>query len=452
MKDLVKFLKVKVILHIMSMFFLLTCSQLIAQSGGGEAYPDLQSNSKALNDFSDLKFGMFIHWGPVSLRGTEIGWSRGKIIPIDEYDNLYKEFNPVLFDADSWVKTAKEAGMKYIVFTSKHHDGFCMWPSEFTDYDIASTPYKKDILKELAEACKKYNIQLGFYYSIADWHHPHYGTRYGGDPRPVEDSDMNIYVEYMKNQLRELIERYDPFLIWFDGEWEPAWTHEMGMDLYAYMRGLKDDLLINNRVDKGRKGMEGTTKGGEFAGDFATPEQRIGTYNFEDPWETCMTICKQWAWKPNDKMKTLDESLNTLIRTVGGGGNLLYNVGPMPDGRFELRQTNLLKQMGEWIKKHEKAIYGTRGGPYVPTENYVSTRKGRSIFIFVLRNDNNELVLPHSEAYDIEEVTLMRSGAKLTHILMDNEWHINLPDNTEIPGVIEIKTNRNTEALLPIQN
>lgn len=427
---------------------LLAVSQVtLAQYGGGEAYPNLKTNQASLNKFSSLKFGMFIHWGPVSLRGTEIGWSRGRDVPIEEYDNLYKEFNPVLFDADEWVKTVRDAGMKYIVFTSKHHDGFCMWPSDYTDFDIGSSPYKRDILKKLAEACKKYDIQLGFYHSIADWHHPHYATRYGGDPRPVEESDMNIYLEYLRNQLKELVNRYDPFLIWFDGEWENAFTHEMGMDLYAYMRNLNDDLVINNRVDKGRQGMDGNTKGRQYAGDYATPEQRIGEYDFDNPWETCMTICNQWAWKPNDKMKSLDESLHTLIRTVGGGGNLLYNVGPMLDGRIEQRQIDLLLKMGHWVNQHGEAIYGTKGGPFPPMDDFVTTRKGQSIFVHVLNQEMNKLSLPIPVSMKVEKVSFLGSDNTLSYEVRDSKLSISWTESFELPYVIEIKTNVNTTDL-----
>ena len=153
---------------------------LNAQWGGGEANPDLKTNMNSLKEWQDLKFGLFVHWGPVSLRGTEIGWSRGREVPIDEYDNLYKDFNPVLFDAEKWVGMIKFAGMKYVIITSKHHDGFCIWDSEFTDHDIMSSPFKRDILKELSDECKRQGILFGTYHSIADWHHPHYTTRYRG--------------------------------------------------------------------------------------------------------------------------------------------------------------------------------------------------------------------------------------------------------------------------------
>ncbi len=158
------------------LFLLLLASALAAQNlgGGGEANPALHTNRASLEKWRDMRFGMFIHWGPVTLRGTEIGWSRGKQVPTEEYDKLYKEFNPVLFDADEWVRIAKAAGMKYIILVTKHHDGFALWDSDYTDYDIMAGPFKRDIVKELSEACKRRGILFGTYYSILDWRHPDY--------------------------------------------------------------------------------------------------------------------------------------------------------------------------------------------------------------------------------------------------------------------------------------
>ncbi|MBA7583185.1 hypothetical protein ES708_25125 [subsurface metagenome] len=286
-----------------------TCQQIY---GGGEDNPDLKTNQESLSQWQNLKFGMFIHWGPVSLRGTEIGWSRGPIIPIAEYDQLYNEFNPSLFNAEEWVKIAKEAGMKYLVITTKHHDGFCLWDSKYTKYDMASTPYGKDVLKALSDECEKQGIWFGAYYSVLDWHHPEYTTRYGGDPRPVENSDMSKYIEYMYGQVNELIKDYNTRILWFDGEWEKSWNHKEGMKLYQFCREQNDDLLINNRVDKGRKGMQGMSAA-NFAGDFGTPEQRVGIFEPDIPWESCITIGTQWAWKPNDHIKSSQEYLHTYL-------------------------------------------------------------------------------------------------------------------------------------------
>jgi alpha-L-fucosidase len=412
---------IKITILQLSLFF--ACNATAQALGGGEAYPELLTNKEALQSFQDMRFGMFVHWGPVSLRGTEIGWSRGREVPKDDYDQLYKEFDPVLFNAADWVKTAKEAGMKYIVLTTKHHDGFSLWDSEYTDYDMGSTPYGKGILKDLEEECKKQGLVFGAYYSIADWHHVDNPVVYPAEDyqfhveKDFEDAQtkerMERYIVFMKNQLKELIDEYDPAFIWFDGEWEWVWSHQMGMDLYAYLRGLKEDLLINNRVDKGRQGMEGTMKSARFAGDYATPEQQVGAFNMDTPWETCMTIATQWAWKANDKIKSTGECIKTLIQTVGGDGNLLFNVGPMADGRIEKRQVDRLKEIGDWLKINGEAVYGTRGGPYLPTQNMVSTRKGDKIFLHVFNSDKPEIILPFPKAFKIKKAYFLDGNQKV---------------------------------------
>jgi alpha-L-fucosidase len=399
--------------------------------GGGEAYPNLKTNQDALKKWQDMRFGMFIHWGPVSLRGTEIGWSRGTNVSIEDYDNLYKEFNPFLFNAAEWVTTAKKAGMKYIVITTKHHDGFCLWPTEVSEYDISSTPYGQDILRQLSDECRKQGIVFGTYYSILDWHHPDYTTRYGGDPRPVEKSDMSKYIKYMYNQLEELVNNYHTKILWFDGEWEDSWNHEEGIKLYKYCRSLDDELLINNRVDKGRKGMQGMSKSG-FAGDFGTPEQEIGSYNPEIPWESCITIGKQWAWKPNDQLKSVKELIHTLALTSGGGGNLLLNVGPMMDGRIEQRQMDTLKEVGKWISQFGESIYETKAGPYMPGKWFASTCKQNKVYIHLLKWPDNSITLPNIKGYKLKTATIMK-GAELKFKKNKDQLIIELPDQAPNP-------------------
>ena len=410
--------------------------------GGGEANPQLHTHPAALQRFQDQRFGMFIHWGPVTLRGEEIGWSRGVQIPKEDYDHLYQSFNPVLFDARAWVRTAKQAGMRYLVLTTRHHDGFCLWHSRYTDYDMAATPYGKDIVRALADECRRQEIDFGFYYSILDWHHPDYPVAYP-DPNyevhverelsdPAGKAKMERFVAYVKDQLKELIETYDPPLIWFDGEWEWAWTHRMGMDLYAYLRGLKDDLLINNRVDKGREGMGGVTASPIFAGDYATPEQQIGTYDDTNPWESCITIGQNWSWKPNDTIKTKKECLHTLLQTAGGDGNLLLNIGPMFDGRMEQRQITVLQAVGDWLAVNGDAVYGTRGGPYQPTEHLVSTRKHNTVYLHLLEPTTGELQLPFVKHVAVTKAYLMDGHVPLTVSQEDERLTITLPN--PLPG------------------
>ena len=348
-----------------------------------------------------MRFGMFIHWGPVAIEGTEIGWSRGKQVPGEEYDALYRSFNPELFDADEWVRIAKDAGMRYVILTTKHHDGFCLWDSDQTEYDVMNTPFGRDVVKELSEACRRAGLAFGTYYSILDWYQPDYNTigSQGGAGYPLPAGakpDMDRYEKHVHAQLRELVTKYGPLMtFWFDGEWEKPWTVERGVRLFELCRELQPDALINNRVGKARQGMAGTTaQSSTNPGDYDTPEQRVGAFQNERPWETCMTICRQWAWKPDDALKTLEQCLQTLIRTAGGDGNLLFNVGPMPDGRIEARQVERLHEMGEWLRRHGETIYGTRGGPFYPDRWGCSTHRGATVFVHLLGRRSDEMYLP----------------------------------------------------------
>jgi len=320
--------------------------------------------------WKDARFGMFIHWGPVSLKGTEIGWSRGDEIPIQEYDSLYTKFNPVLFNADEWVKLAKDAGMKYIIFTSKHHDGFCMWDTEHSDHNIMNSPFGRDVIAELAEACRKEGIELGLYHSTCDWHHPDFPLTSPWGQIRREEHNLDRYTEYLKNQSVEQIRNYGPLLVmWYDVPQE--FDSIRGQGVINHIREVQENILVNNRSGA--------------PGDFDTPEQKLGAYQDDRPWETCMTIGRQWAWKPDDIVKSLEQSIHSLVRVAGGDGNLLYNVGPRPDGLIEPLQAERLREMGEWLGENGHTIYGTRGGPFKPTDWGASTRNGDRIYIHLLR-------------------------------------------------------------------
>jgi alpha-L-fucosidase len=349
------------------------------RSAEGEARDPMKPDPAALKKWQDLRFGMFIHWGPVSIKGTEIGWSRGGQIPIEEYDDLYKQFNPEKFNADEWVKVARDAGMKYLVLTTKHHDGFCLWDTRQTDYNIMNSPFKRDVVRELAEACRKGGIIFGTYYSVCDWHHPDFPLGSPGGKSKKPNPNIERYAEYLKNQVTELIKNYGPLLtIWYDVPQE--FGGQRGKDVLLNTRALQPDIIINNRTGGG--------------GDYDTPEQKIGGFNMDRPWETCMTICHQWAWKPNDQMKSLKQCLQTLIATNGGNGNLLFNVGPMPNGEIEARQIERLKEMGAWLQKYGESIYATRGGPYKPGAWGASTRKEKTIYLHLFKFDGDQVRLP----------------------------------------------------------
>jgi alpha-L-fucosidase len=412
--------------------------------------PTLKTSREVVTGFMDLRFGMFIHWGPVTLRGTEIGWSRGVQVPVEEYDGLYKEFDPVLFDADKWVKTAKDAGMKYLVITAKHHDGFCLWPTSFTANHIMNAPYKKDIVGALAAACKKQGIKFCIYFTVLDWYDPNYPIHLPGGKVADPKSDMNTFVyTTMKGQLKELVTRYAPYMLWFDGNWDSVWTQTHAVDMYTYLKSLDPKVIINNRLGKG----DHPTLTPTSVGDFATPEQKIGALNMNDPWETCMTMGKQWSWKPNDDVKSLKECLQTLVKTAGGNGNLLFNVGPMLDGRIENRQVNRLAEMGDWLKIYGESIYGTKGGPYAPNDRFATTRKGDKLYIHIFSKNLKELRLPGLAGIKVVQAKFMR-GAKVpfTHepggsVLL--QLPAALPNEND--AVIELTLDRNAENIPVIE-
>ena len=283
-------------------------------------------------------------------------------MPVEEYDNLYKRFNPVRFNADEWVKTARDAGMKYMVFTTKHHDGFSMFDTRQTDFNVMKSPFGRDVVKELAKACREQGIAFGTYYSVCDWHHPDFplGSPGGSTAKPKPNLDR--YEKYLRRQVQELIENYGPLnTLWFDVS--QCFDEGRGKGVVEFVRSLQPDILVNNRCAN--------------AGDYDTPEQHVGTFRMERPWETCMTVCQQWAWRPNDTMKSLKECVQTLVLCAGGDGNLLLNVGPMPDGRIEPRQVDRLKEIGRWLARYGETIYGTRGGPFKPTKSVASTAQGQ---------------------------------------------------------------------------
>jgi alpha-L-fucosidase len=390
----------------------------------------------ALKNWQDARFGMFIHWGPVSLKGTEIGWSRGAQIPVEEYDNLYKQFNPTRFNADEWVAVAKAAGMKYMVLTSKHHDGFCLWDTKQTDYNIMNSPFKRDVIKELAAACKKGGIAFGLYHSTCDWHHPDFPLNSPGGKKVREKSDLEAYTRYIKAQTTELLTNYGPlFTLWYDVP--QKFDAARGASLINLARSIQPDIVVNNRT--GAKG------------DYDTPEQRIGGFQIDRPWETCMTICQQWAWKPNDKMKSLEQCLHTLIRTNGGDGNLLFNVGPMPTGEIEPRQVERLKEMGAWLAKNGVALYGTRGGPWRPSSHMVSTRKDHKIYLHLLRKVNGPVTVP-ALPVAIKSAKLL-NGPALMASVSDGSLSFTIPDNSwdEIDTIIELTIDGDAMAIAPLK-
>jgi len=347
------------------------------------------------------RFGMFIHWGPISLKGAEISWSRANSnpqcpnngpIPVAEYDNLYKRFNPTKFNARQWVAIAKAAGMKYMVLTAKHCDGFLLWDSKVDDYNIMHTPFKRDVCAELAQAAHAAGMRIGWYFSPMDWRDP--------DCRNAKNAE---FVKRMQAELKELLTNYGKIdLLWFDTDGRSSpWDQER---TYALVRKLQPHIIINKRLDYGRPDAGALGSAGpdqpEFVGprgDYDTPEQTIGGFDNQHPWESCMTTSRrgQWSWGgPDDGVKTFAECLNMLIGCACGDGNLLLDVGPMPTGEIAPEQVNVIKEMGTWLAKNGKSIYGTRGGPYRNGGWGGATCKGNTVYLHVAKWNGDRLVLP----------------------------------------------------------
>ena len=437
--------------------------------GGGDKYPDLKTNRKAIEAWQDARFGIYLTWGVSALRGLEVGWSRGTSIPKDEYDVLYKEFNPVLFDAKEWVDLFKDAGARYVVYQTKHHDGFCMWDTAYTDYSIMNGPYGKDPAKMLSEECRRQGIIFGTYYSVCDWWHEEYLPHsHGGPARKLDrEPDFDKYVEYMKNQLRELVEKYDTEIFLFDGAWEATWTHERGTDLYKYLRDIKDEVVISPRVDKGNVVYRNTGKhqADIYAGDYNESEMNIATFS-PFPWETWVVIGEQWNWKPNEKKRSLEELLRILVVTAGRNGNLHLSIGPRPDGQIEPRDAVRLKGMGDWLKKYGESIYETRGGPFnvgiesiIPHSSFgrlarlapvTSTRKGNTIYLHVLRWPSDTIMLPDIGCKVVKHSVLTGGNANVTQDSDGIEVSVPEEQRDELNTIIKLEFDKSVMDIQPI--
>jgi alpha-L-fucosidase len=322
--------------------------------------------------FNEAKFGMFIHWGVYSAIAGEwkgrkepgfAEWAALQFnIPGPDYEEIARHFNPTKFNAEDWVRTAKDAGMRYIVLTSKHHDGFCMFATKQTDFNIVDyTPFKRDVVKEMAEACKKYDMKFGLYYSLVDWHHPEFPKKYvqrNGVYHMVDkaDADVSKYADYQIAQLKELLSNYgDICIVWFDagGAFRNADRYGLlkGDEVFATIRKLQPDCLINNRL------------GGDF--DYGTPEQKIPGAIQDQAFETCMTIGKKWGYNKFDTTpKSAQELVRNLIDIAHKGGNFLLNVGPTDEGLIQQSNIDRLHEVGKWLEVNGESIYGTKNSPF----------------------------------------------------------------------------------------
>ncbi len=319
----------------------------------------------------DARFGMFVHWGlyaiPAGRWGQDTGhgeWIRDTAqIPVDAYAALQPQWDPARFDADVWAHAAAAAGMKYLVVTSKHHDGFCLWDSAATDWDVGNTKGHRDVLRELADACARHGVVFCTYHSIMDWHHADYLPRrpWEASTRPADGADFDQFEHYLHTQVTEVVQRYRPGVMWFDGEWEPTWSHERGVRLFDLCRSLAPGMIVNNRVDVHRGGMGGFSDSEDARGDFATPEQEIPATGLPGvDWESCMTMNEHWGWNAADtQWKSAADLVHNLVDIASKGGNYLLNVGPRADGTFPPEAIERLAAIGAWMATNGEAIHGT---------------------------------------------------------------------------------------------
>lgn len=365
--------------------------------------------------FRDAKIGVFIHWNPSVIIEREISWCRNEY-GREKYDQLYRRFNPPKFNAEEWIRTFHDAGIRYAVFVPKHHDGFAMFRTKTYDYNVMNTPWGRDFTKEVAEACRKGGVRFCLYYSVLDWWNKDYSPKAG--------ADLTKYVEgTFKPHMRELLTQYGPVgAIWFDGNWEASWTREHALNVARLIRELQPELLIGNRLEpKARRpgpevsntGEPGVAINGDLPfvssfydapdaiGDYQAREMMFGHYYDRKAWDSCYNFAPTpaapngaWSWLAGAKPRPLHEIVNWIVQCIGRDGNALLGIGPRPDGTIDAASAVRLRELGAWVRAHEAAIYGTRGGPWLPSDYGVSTRRGDKVYVFLQAGGSESVRLP----------------------------------------------------------
>ena len=445
-KNKIKFVFVTVILLICLSALTAFGQPAAAVNQGEVGYQPTPENLRSRQWFQDAKFGLFIHWGVYSVLGRGEWVMNNEKIPISEYEKLPARFNPTEFDAKAWVALAKAAGMKYITITSKHHDGFAMFDSKVSDWNIvARTPYKKDPLKMLADECHKQGIKLFFYYSQLDWHNPNYfprhytGVGYTGRP---ESGDWNKYLDYMDAQLSELLTNYGEIGgIWFDGMWDREEADWRLGKTYGLLHKLQPQALVgSNHHLKPFAGEDFQMFEKDLPGQKTTgfnDKQEVGSL----PLETCETINGAWGYNAKDKnYKSTKALIQYLAKAAGNNANFLLNIGPKPDGRIQPEFVERLNQMGEWLAKYGDAFYGTRGGPFTPRPWGVTTQKGKKVYLHILDWPDESLVLPRIPK-QVKSARFLKDGSRVEFTQNKYGFLVKIPETArdEYDTIIEIE-------------
>ena len=394
-----------------------------------------ENRAKRIKWFTDARFGMFIHWGlyaiPARLSRSE--WIRSvDNVTDEEYKEYFDTFNPYDYNPKEWAKIAKEAGMKYAVLTTKHHDGFCLFDSKYTDFKSTNTPCGKDLVKEYVEAFRAEGLKVGFYYSLLDWHHPDYPA-YDDPFHPMRGNEaykhygehFDRYIEYMHNQVRELMTNYGKIdILWFDFHYNEMTGEKWeASKLIKMVREINPDVIIDDRLGGDVKAEEKPL----YVGDFGSPEQMIPTYGVTDysgnpiPWETCMTLNDDWGYSQRDQnYKSARNVINMLVECVSKGGNLILNVGPDARGNIPKKSIEILKEVGEWMKANGESIYGCSFSGLSKPEFGRITKSDDAYYLHI-----QDACGEHIAVYDIPEkikcARLLIDGSKLS---MADPWNV----------------------------
>ena len=427
---------------------LLVPALMAAQS----TYQPSPENLKARQEFQDDKFGMFIHWGVYSVLGDGEWVFHNRKLTVHEYDRLPAFFDPEKFDAKAWVALAKSAGMKYITITSRHHDGFAMFDSKVSDWNIVKrTPYGKDPLKMLADECHRQGIKLFFYYSQLDWHnldyYPRGRTAIDWDNGRPNHGDWNAYInDYMNGQLRELLTNYGPIGgIWFDGMWDKPDADWQLQKTYSLIHQLQPAALIIPNHHQ-------TPKPGEDVQTFERDLPGRNTAGFNTtvvdtalPLESSNTLNNSWGFNIGDsKYKSPEAVEEMLVRAAGNNSNLLLNIGPMPNGEIQQEFVDRLHAVGQWLSRYGDSIYGTRGGPIAPTDWGVTTQKTGKIFVHILNWNAPLLALPPI-ATRVNSAQALLDGARVPFTQNEKGLVLTLPTATkdEVDRVVVLSVSKN---------
>lgn len=396
--------------------------------------------------FRDARFGMFIHWGLYSIPGRGEWVRETEKIDSEVYDKYLDEFNPVDYNPRLWAKTAKEAGMKYMVLTAKHHDGFCLFDSKYTDFKSTNTKAKRDLVKEYVEAVREEGLKVGLYFSLIDWRHKDY-PKYDDVHHPMrgderfKDEKINFdnYLKFLHGQIEEIVTNYGKLdLLWFDFSYDKMFGEVWkASEIVKLVRKHQPDVIMDNRLETSGGGFGSlvTENPSDFCGDFVSPEQIIpydGIRNFENkivPWELCLTMNNNWGYNPNDKLyKSSHVLIRKLVECVSKGGNMILNVGPDAKGNINEESMNILKDFGKWMKKNGESIYGCSFVEELKKPDWgYYTQKDNVIYAHVLEQPIGPLALIGIDKTKVKRMSLLRDGSE---IRISTSWTTRAYGNT----------------------